>query len=41
MKKAVLTDYLLDQKQDSMEIYIEALKKDYEVQINPKFNYQD
>ncbi len=41
VKKAVLTDYLLEQKQDSTKNYIEALKKDYEVQINPKFNYQD
>ncbi len=41
VKKAVLTDYLLDQKQNSMKNYIEALKKDYEVEINPKFNYQD
>jgi len=24
-----------------MKGYIENLKRDYEVQINPKFNYQD
>ena len=41
VKKAVLTDYLLDQKQDSTKNYIKALKKDYEVQINPKFNYKN
>ena len=41
VKKAVLTDYLLEQKQNSTKNYIEALKKDYEVQINPKFNYQE
>jgi len=37
----VLIDYLLDKKQESMKNYIEELKKDYEIQINPKFNYQD
>ena len=41
VKRAVLIDYLLDKKQESMKNYIEDLKKDYEIQINPKFNYQD
>ena len=41
VKRAVLINYLLDKKQESMKDYIEDLKKDYEIQINPKFNYQD
>ena len=41
VKKTVLMDYWLDTKQESMKNYIEDLKKDYEIQINPKFNYQD
>ena len=40
VKREVLMDYLLDQKQESMKTFIDELKKDYEVQINPKFNYQ-
>jgi hypothetical protein len=39
VKKAVLTDYLLDMKQQDMRNYIEGLKGEYEIQINPKFNY--
>jgi len=41
VKRAVLVDYQLDKKQEDMKGYIENLKRDYEVQINPKFNYQD
>ena len=41
VKRAVLVDYQLDKKQEGMKGYIEDLKKDYVVQINPKFNYQD
>lgn len=40
VKREVLLDYLLEQKQESMKSFIDKLKKDYEIQINPKFNYQ-
>ena len=39
VKKAVLMDYFLDMKQQEMKNYIESLKEEYQVQINPKFNY--
>ena len=39
VKKAVLLDYLLEKKQTEMRSYIEELKNQYDVQINPKFNY--
>jgi len=41
VKRAVLVDYQLDKKQEGMKGYIEDLKKNYVVQINPKFKYQD
>ena len=40
VKREVLMDYLLDQKQEGMKSFINELKKNYEVQINPEFNYQ-
>mgnify|MGYP001157107541 FL=1 len=39
VKKAVLMDYFLDMKQQEMKNYIESLKEEYQVQINPKFKY--
>ena len=39
VKKVVLMDYFLDMKQQEMKNYIESLKEEYQVQINPKFNY--
>ena len=39
VKKAVLLDYLLEKKQKEMRSYIEELKNQYDVQINPQFNY--
>ena len=39
VKKAVLTDYLLEIKQQEMRNYINGLKEEYEIQINPIFNY--
>ncbi len=41
VKRAVLVDYQLDKKQEGMKGYIEDLKEDYVVQINPKFNYRE
>ena len=40
VKREVLMDYLFDQKQESIKSFIDELKKNYEVQINPEFNYQ-
>ena len=37
-KKGLSLDF---KKQEGMKGYVENLKRDYEVQINPKFNYQD
>ena len=39
VKKAVLIDYVLEKKQQEMKDFIQDLKKEYEIQINPKFNY--
>ena len=39
VKKVVLMDYFLDMKQQEMKNYIESLKEEYQVQINPKFKY--
>ena len=39
VKKTVVMDYLLDKKQENMKQYIEGLKKEYEVQVNPEFGY--
>tara|TARA_B100001013_G_scaffold95961_1_gene53655 strand:- start:321 stop:1121 length:801 start_codon:yes stop_codon:yes gene_type:complete len=39
VKKAVLMDYLLEKKQQEMRNYIDELKEEYEIQINPKFNF--
>jgi len=40
VKREVLMDYLFDQKQESIKSFIDELKKNYEVRINPEFNYQ-
>ena len=39
VKKAVLMDYLLEKKQQEIRNFIDELKEEYEVQINPKFNF--
>lgn len=41
VKKAVLMDYLLENKQKEMRNFVDELKEEYKVQINPKFNYLD
>ena len=39
VKKDVLLDYFLEMKQKGMQSYISNLKKEYDININPKFNF--